>query len=478
MDSLAYTIPNDAQDLGKGEVDTDHPAAHIGYSTVYLHGPPVSMVPTRDQTAPRSRGKRFWVRYIHWIMLYVTLVLVILFTFKDLCNVARLVRSIFNAGHSGTVNVVDDYELVRLPHRCADVVAWKHINAPADGLRGYVHIAQASVELPISSELLYFASRGYLSNGAVEFVASDVQDADYAGVDITFRYDDEELLDLLHICRLHREGEQNGVGIFSPGWTHPKDYHSNVKIVVNLPPSANIKALETHLPHFSHNVGDFRNSVIFGSATLITSDQPITAKFLSANATRLQTSNAHVSGVFNSTQSIDIITSNAAIDGEFNLYNDERLGFSRPNRMNLETSNARINADISLAHTFANHTGGLFGVRTVTSNAKLDVKFNAAPVLSHLVYRGRTTNGQATATLHETFEGTFTESTSRWFEAGVHVDETKEDPAGRGRRRHVSDRGTQHGHAEGKVVWGGSESQRRMSYAELTTTNAPAHLYL
>ena len=139
---------------------------------------------------------------------------------------------------------------------------------------------------------------------------------------------------------------------------------------------------------------------------------------------------------------------------------------------------SRIKADIALTSTSANKTRGVFNVKTTTSNAQLDVKFNDAPVLSHLFFRGRTTNGQAIATLHETYEGAFSESTSRWFEAGVHVDETKKDPAGTGRQRNVSGSGTQRGHAEGKVVWGGSASERRMSFAEVTTTNSPVHFYL
>ena len=92
MDLPAFTISNDAQDQGKGQVDPDHPAVHVGYSAVYLHEQPVSMVPAWDLRTPRSRGRRSWVHYIHWAMLYFILFLVIVFTYKDLRNVARAVR--------------------------------------------------------------------------------------------------------------------------------------------------------------------------------------------------------------------------------------------------------------------------------------------------------------------------------------------------------------------------------------------------
>ena len=150
----------------------------------------------------------------------------------------------------------------------------------------------------------------------------------------------------------------------SPEWTygHPKNHHSHVDVVVKLPSGAAIKNLETHMPNFSHDLDDFRDSVTFGSVSLSATNHHINAKvslrvslcvdsvnshyvilqYLFANRTHLQTSNARVAGVFNSTQSIDIFTSNAIIDGEFNLSNDERPGFSRPSTINLATSNAYV----------------------------------------------------------------------------------------------------------------------------------------
>ena len=92
---------------------------------------------------------------------------------------------------------------------------------------------------------------------------------------------------------------------------------------------------------------------------------------------------------------------------------------------------SRIKADIALASTSANRTRGVFNVKTTTSNAQLDVKFNDAPVLSHLFFRGRTTNGQAIATLHETYEGAFSESTSRLSKGarGMRVTRSETPPA-------------------------------------------------
>ncbi len=94
MDLPAYSLSNNAQDQGKGQVDTDRPAARVGYSTVYFHEQPVNMpvVPAWAQRrAPQSRARRLWARFSHWFMLYLILVLVIFFTFKDLRNLSLAV---------------------------------------------------------------------------------------------------------------------------------------------------------------------------------------------------------------------------------------------------------------------------------------------------------------------------------------------------------------------------------------------------
>ena len=97
-----------------------------------------------------------------------------------------------------------------MPHDCVEVVAWDQAASSGD----YSHVAQASVDLPVSSDLLYLVSHGYLSHGTVQFVATDSQDSHVASIDVTYHYDNDELSDVLKVCRLHRAVEKNGVGIF------------------------------------------------------------------------------------------------------------------------------------------------------------------------------------------------------------------------------------------------------------------------
>ena len=102
---------------------------------------------------------------------------------------------------------------VHLPQDCIEVVEWDHVDVPG-GYEGYSHVARASVDLPISSDLLYFLGRGVLSHGVIRFVDAGEQDADVASVDVAFLYDENRLSDLLKVCRLHKSDSKNGVGIF------------------------------------------------------------------------------------------------------------------------------------------------------------------------------------------------------------------------------------------------------------------------
>ncbi|KAI0087034.1 hypothetical protein BDY19DRAFT_907895 [Irpex rosettiformis] len=363
---------------------------------------------------------------------------------------------------------------VHLPQDCIEVLDWDHADVPG-GYEGYSHVSRASIDLPISSDLLYFLGRGTLSHGVVRFVDSGATGASVANVNVTFLYDGYRLSDSLKICRLHKEGSKNGVGIFSPEVVHHLwNLHSMVVIEVTLPRSAAIKSLETFLPLFSHEVADFQDSVTFGSLALKSANMPIVAKYVATQRTNLQTSNSHISGIFVSNESIDISTSNSFIEGNFYLSNDGVS--STPSRINLHTSNSRIRARISLTSTAENHRNGSFNITTETNNSPLNVQFDTAPVDSRVTFIGRTTNSPISAKLHDSFEGTFSVTTGRWFEAGVHVVNTQ-DPSGRGRQRYVSRGVSQHGHSEGKVTWGDAGG-RRLGHAELSTTNSPAQLYL
>ncbi len=113
----------------------------------------------------------------------------------------------------GSVNVHDEQE-VHLPHDCVEVAEWNQLEL-SNGHHDFSHVVETSVDIPVSSDLLYFLGRGHLSHGAIQFVDTGAEDSDVAHVDVKFSYDHHELADFVKVCRLSSDHEnKNGVGIF------------------------------------------------------------------------------------------------------------------------------------------------------------------------------------------------------------------------------------------------------------------------
>ncbi|KAI0338860.1 hypothetical protein BDW22DRAFT_1337119 [Trametopsis cervina] len=368
---------------------------------------------------------------------------------------------------------------IPLPADCVNVAEWEIVDDHPDhpDHHGYRHVAQTNVNLPISSDLLYFFSRGSLSHGVIRFVDSGAENSDVASVDVRFLYNEQNLIDFAKVCHLQKDDSKNGVGIFSPSWVnHPRDHHHRTAfdVVVTLPTSAWIETLETNMPLFVHELEDFRNTIYFSSISLSTTNVPIHAEYLSAAKARLRTTNSNIAGTINATEVIDLNTSNAPINAQLVLTNEDT---GSPSRITAHTSNSNVKLDISLASAAKDNKGGVFKVDVTSSNGPLDVQYSAAPVGSKLDFRGTTSNSPARVTTHETFEGTFLLTTGRWFDAAVHVNGNAEDPAGEGRQRRLTTRISQKGRAEGKVVWD-SDSGKELGSVQIQTSNSPAHLFV
>lgn len=102
---------------------------------------------------------------------------------------------------------------VKLPRDCVNVAQWKELDG-SPGDNHYSYRAYTSLELPVSSDLLYFISRGSLSVGTIDFLESEEPDSDSVKVDVTFLYQTPKALEHAKVCQLERESGKNGVGIF------------------------------------------------------------------------------------------------------------------------------------------------------------------------------------------------------------------------------------------------------------------------
>ena len=109
---------------------------------------------------------------------------------------------------------------------------------------------------------------------------------------------------------------------------------------------------------------------------------------------------------------------------------------------------------MTLISTTDDHTGGRFEIATETPNGDIRTEFLDAPVNSVLLYDGHTNTGMIDTKLHKTYEGSFFLKGWRTF---VGVNDTLEDPTGRGRERHVEVKRPSRATTEGSVRWVPSE---------------------
>jgi len=113
---------------------------------------------------------------------------------------------------------------------------------------------------------------------------------------------------------------------------------------------------------------------------------------------------------------------------------------------------------------------GGYVIKTFTTNAPLDVKFEAAPASAPLYYYGGTTNAPTTVSLQPTFEGTF-QLTSTVLAPSVVPNANVEDPSGNNRTRVIATRRTGRFQLLGDVYWGQKDRHTPAGSVEIQTSN-------
>lgn len=329
--------------------------------------------------------------------------------------------------------------------------------------------AETNFDLPLTSETLYFLSRGDMSGGGAEFLIDPELKEDQVHINVVIRYTDDFLRDLAKVCEVSRGKNENGVGIFTPHYFdgRPRNSYMWFETKIFLPSSASdyvIKNLETDLPNTVHELQDL-SPYFFKHIQLRGSNTPITAASLHFQEASIQTSNGPIHGVYNTTDSLVLRTSNSVIDVEVGATASKDVA----PKVVLSTSNSPFRANISL---FSDTHSGEYEVTTSTSNSPLSVSFLTQPVDTVLGFSASTSNSPASATMHPLFEGNF-DVHSTLFGPTVKFDPFYKDPSGRGRKRSVSmDQNKRD--IRGWVSW--DESRDLKGHASLKTTNSPATL--
>ncbi|PPQ85828.1 hypothetical protein CVT25_003459 [Psilocybe cyanescens] len=342
----------------------------------------------------------------------------------------------------------------------------------------YQDAAETFFELPLSSETLFFLSRGDRLAGAIQVKTSADQAPDSASVHILIRYRTHIIIERTKACLVKRNANENGVGLFGPvfRWGSPgSDYSTSFEITVTLPEYSdssplNIKNFETDVPNSRHEIADLGGKVFFESIALKGSNSRIKAESLSATTGDIHTSNGVITGTFSTNDTLVLRTTNAAITADVNLRSEK--ADSRPT-LSAKTSNGAIVSNINLISTLEHGQGGFFGVSADTSNAHLDIKFPKSPVDSTLNFKASTSNERASVSLNPAYEGSFDLQTSSVFKTTV--DEHRvEDPSGRNRKRQARYRHSGKGVLVGDISWSPENAGR--GRVAVSTSNAPVYV--
>lgn len=449
---------------------------YAGYDAIYIHGSPMPLPGSFTPHPRRSRSRRLIVRAVHMLMLLAVFVLLFPSFMRSIARVAHAIHE----WRSPTGVLVGEPDL---PSDCKEVLDWTILDHFPHHIMDDVELghdryaARTSVKLPVSSDLLYFISRGSLSHGAVRII-DDGEDSSDVNVSVTFVYDAEFLLDRAKVCLLQQEHDKNGVGIFSPNWRHNDHHHRTSFFVdIHLPAKSEssplqIRGLKTDMPLFRHSVADLAESVHFDSLTFSTSNMPIDAESLSADFVDWKSSNGPITGNFVVKDTLEIHTTNSPISANISLLND---GKGPATNVSLVTSNSPLRTNISMIATTDDEDGSAFNVLAHTSNSPLHVAFVSAPVDSLLHFDGATSNSPAHAALHATYEGAFTLRGSTFFQPRVEQRADVEDPTGAGRKRNVLVRSVARGVVQGDVYWEG-DKDKALGSVQLRSSNMPVTL--
>ncbi|TFK50921.1 hypothetical protein OE88DRAFT_1747839 [Heliocybe sulcata] len=364
---------------------------------------------------------------------------------------------------------------------CSTGAQWRSSGVRANGANGsyaYPKSVATAFSLPVSSEVLYFVAHGSQLSGSLD-VVDDGYEEGVVQVDVTVFYYDDSALDRASVCKLSREGGQNGVGFFTPSrWEFPSGREQIfMKVVAHFPAVhgegvLRIPAFDTNLPLFSQQLGALEGSVYFDSLALRSSNARIAAQSVKAKSARIETSNSPIEGVYKTDRYLSLVTSNARIQAQVGLYNDDGV---RATELVMTTSNSNIESEISMHSTASSHTGGSFKSTLTTKNGRIDVSHPDAPVDALLDFTASSTNSGVTVQLHPAYEGGFELGTSN-ARAVVDVGGKVPDPKRRGRERRVWQEGGQRGAVRGEVYW--EEERRGAGRVVVRSSNSPVMLRL
>ncbi|KAG6857753.1 hypothetical protein H0H87_004169 [Tephrocybe sp. NHM501043] len=329
----------------------------------------------------------------------------------------------------------------------------------------FPYSSSTTFELPLAYETLFLLARGSQTRGTVNVITSD-EVSDIVKVHLTVKYANKDIRDrAIKVCLIEREENAIGVGYFTRGsWHHTRSvYAATVVIPVSLSSRAprHINKFKTDMVNTNHRLGDLQDLVSFSHISLKGTNSPIHAKSVFADTGIFRTSNGAITGGFNASRSLTLHTTNAPIQADITVANEADY----VSDLTLTTSNGKIDSRITLTSVTE---AGRYMVSAVTSNAPLTIDIPSSPLTSTLRVVATTSNGPVLLSLPPAYEGQISLSTSNGAPSIRRRDIA--DPSGKGRVRKVRTTSFGRNTLKGSVSWSDEEGDGRV---ELRSSNSP-----
>ncbi|KAF9518111.1 hypothetical protein BS47DRAFT_1389292 [Hydnum rufescens UP504] len=289
------------------------------------------------------------------------------------------------------------------------------LSSPGPGPRNPKYVYHARYILPATSaQTLYMVARGNHSEGDVFF--EPVTGAEEIVVAVKVSHPDDGMQKRIKLCRLQRDGNAEGFGIFTSeerwGWV-PHDrrkLHVEVHVRVPVGPSSSLLALESYLPNYSQHFGLFAEDAYFNSLTIRGTDGELYADALAGHNITFQTTNGKIGGHFETDTALTLETSNGRIEVDVDAQNAPTQPLSTS--VSLITSNGPILSTLSLSTVRSGDRsypgeGGSFSAYARTTNGIFNLKVPITPLSPTIIIDGNTTNNRASLSMYRAYEGSF-----------------------------------------------------------------------
>jgi len=333
-----------------------------------------------------------------------------------------------------------------------------------------------------SAQVLYMVARGNHSEGKIFF--EPVTDAKEIVVAVVVSHLDDGMEKRIKLCRLQRDGNAEGFGIFTSeerwGWV-PHDrrkLHVEVHVRVPVGPSSSLLALESYLPNFSQYFGLFAEDAYFNSLAIRGTNGELYADALAGHNITFQTTNGQIGGHFETDTALTFETTNGRIDVDVDAQNAPTQPVSTS--VSLITSNGPILSTLSLSTVRSSDRlypgeGGSFSVYARTTNGIFNLKVPITPLSPTIIIDGNTTNNRASLSMYRAYEGSFMLNSSNAVSPHVE-DRTQDDPALKDRKLNLVISKVGNDSLSGSCWWGSGENAPRHSHISIASSDGPAVL--